>query len=280
MPAAYANLSIHNILSGCQRRPLGESFTGGLGAAVQSATTSHFYTKNVGLADNNVTVLAAAIVTGQHVDRHLRRGLSRMTGKKMHRLSTTATENISTRSTLCSQEDQEGDMWVGARDGLHQLRPRRFLAYTRQQGLQHNNVTSVMEDKEGSIWFGTWGGGLARMKDGEINNYTWENNPANGLSSDLILSMYEDRDGSLIIGTDYEGGTFRFSGGKFARIWSKKESCINRVVRVIYRDTKGNLWFGASSNLVVADSKERFFDGVTIRAITEDGTGRTLGRQQ
>ena len=269
MPPGYTTASVHNIFRDL-KGGLWVSFTGGL-ARLQGDNLT-LYTKKDGLADDNVTVLTGDRRGNMWIGTY--GGLSRMNEHKI------IVENDNNGGYFdqvnALLEDQEGTMWVGARDGLHQLRPRRFLAYTRQQGLQHNNVTSVLEDKAGSIWIGTWGGGFAQMKDGEINNYTWENNLANGLSSDLILSMYEDRDGSLLIGTDYEGGTFRFSGGKFTRVWSKKESQTNRVVRVIYRDTAGNLWFGASPGLLLADSKDRFLDLATIRSITEDRTGALL----
>jgi ligand-binding sensor domain-containing protein/signal transduction histidine kinase len=170
-------------------------------------------------------------------------------------------------------EDQEGDIWVGARDGLRELRVKRFLSYTRQQGLTHNNVMSVLEDHTGSLWISTWGGGLDQLKDGKITAYTRENGGPDCLGSDLVLSLFEDRDGSIIVGTDYEGGTFRFSDGKFKRTWDTEQARTNRVTRVIYRDREGELWFGASPGLVRWNSREKLLESQTIRCILEDSDG-------
>ncbi len=171
------------------------------------------------------------------------------------------------------KEDQEGDIWVGARDGLQQLRIKRFMTFTRQQGLAHNNIMAVLEDRKGSIWISTWGGGLAQLEDDKVINHTWENSPSNGLTSDLILAIYEDRDGSILLGTDYEGGTFRFANGTFSRVWSQEQALMDRVVRVIYRDREGNLWFGASPGLMLWNKNERWLDSEVIRCIFEDHEG-------
>ena len=50
----------------------------------------------------------------------------------------------------CIMEDREGNIWVGAKDGLHQLRRQAFSTYTKKNGLTHNNVMSVVEDSDHS----------------------------------------------------------------------------------------------------------------------------------
>ncbi|MDB6020541.1 MAG: Two component regulator, sensor protein [Pedosphaera sp.] len=114
---------------------------------------------------------------------------------------------------------------------------------------------------------------MSRLNDGGVFNYNWENQPTHGLSTDLILALFEDRDGSLLVGTDYEGGTFRFNEGTFSRVWSPEQSLIDRVIRVIYRDREGNLWFGASPGLVLWDQHQKFLPDSVIRCLTEDHAG-------
>jgi len=65
-------------------------------------------------------------------------------------------------------EDREENLWIGARDGLYRITPARFTSYTLQEGLACNNVMSVLEDKEGAMWFATWGGGLNELRDEKI----------------------------------------------------------------------------------------------------------------
>jgi hypothetical protein len=39
---------------------------------------------------------------------------------------------------------------------------KSFTHYTEREGLSNNTVFSIIEDKDGSMWFGTNGGGLSK----------------------------------------------------------------------------------------------------------------------
>ncbi len=106
-----------------------------------------------------------------------------------------------------------------------------------------------------------------------MTGYTDDAGWAIGLSTDLVLSLCEDQDGSILLGADYEGGTFRFKEGKFTRFWSREEALTNRVIRVIYRDREGELWFGSSSGLVRSSTREKFLEQATIRCVAQDRAG-------
>ena len=60
-------------------------------------------------------------------------------------------------------------------------------------------VTSVLLDRAGALWVGTWGGGLARLDPdtGEVAYYDHDN----GLPSDAIFSILEDEEGRLWLST-------------------------------------------------------------------------------
>jgi len=73
------------------------------------------------------------------------RGLALMVGGKvMPRLSS---PQLSSDWIYTILEDREGNVWLGAEDGFYRLTPSRFTTYTTQQGLTHNNVMSVCEDR-------------------------------------------------------------------------------------------------------------------------------------
>jgi ligand-binding sensor domain-containing protein/two-component sensor histidine kinase len=180
-------------------------------------------------------------------------------------------------------EDREENLWVGARDGLYRLTPSRFTTYTAQEGLSCNNAMSVMEDRHGAIWIATWGGGLDEMKDGKIRVYGSTNSltndfvlslhegrdgiwvgmdfdggvnllkedrtnsfPKNGAIGQVVHALYEDRDGSLWIGTKF--GLNILKGGKLATYTTAKGLAGN-IVMVIYRDNEGRFWLGTDGGL-------------------------------
>ena len=46
------------------------------------------------------------------------------------------------------------------------MRGGNFEAFTEREGLVYDNITSICETGDGSIWAGTYGGGLSRYREG------------------------------------------------------------------------------------------------------------------
>ena len=91
-------------------------------------------------------------------------------------------------------EDREGNLWFGSNAGLFTLTPRKMLAYTTAEGLPEDEVFPLLEDKNGRVWIGTWGGGLARLDGQRLSVFTVQD----GLGSDFIRSLSLRRDGGIV----------------------------------------------------------------------------------
>lgn len=175
-------------------------------------------------------------------------------------------------------EDSEDNLWVAAKDGLYRLNPKRFKSITTKQGLSHNNVMSILDDKTGGMWVGTWGGSLNRIHQGVVSNYGGIS--ATGLRSDLILGLCDAPDGSFWIGTDYDHGLFQLKNGKYRR-FGQEHRFPCHALRVVYSDSKTNLWIGNTSGLSRFDGKKFVNFSATnglsvgrVRVLMEDGEGR------
>jgi ligand-binding sensor domain-containing protein/two-component sensor histidine kinase len=161
-------------------------------------------------------------------------------------------------------QDREGNLWVGSEEGLARLVFRNFMTYTRQEGLTYDKITSVCGGRDGSIWIGTWGGGVDQLQEGEIRAYT----TGNGLTSDYVYSVHEGEDGSLWVGLDYGQGLDRLKKGKFTHFGRSEgldlgpgDSC---TVRVIDEDEEGDIWVGTRYGLY------RLQKGKLVRYHTKD----------
>jgi signal transduction histidine kinase/streptogramin lyase len=110
--------------------------------------------------------------------------------------------------------------------------------YTEKEGLSNNFVTSIIEDKNGHLWFGTNGGGVTKYDETSFTHYTKKE----GLSSNIVNSILEDKNEHLWFGTD-GGGVTKYDGASFTH-YTEKEGLSNNTVRSILEDKNGQLWFG------------------------------------
>ncbi|MCK5571776.1 MAG: hypothetical protein KAJ12_03410, partial [Bacteroidetes bacterium] len=122
-------------------------------------------------------------------------------------------------------------------------------------------VRCVLEDSRGTIWIGTKGGGLDRvdpiMSTGRgqakerFIHYTHHPSSSNSLSSNSILSLFEDKSGKIWIGTSDEGlNEFDRESGIFVRYKHDREdpnSLSSNWVNAIYEDNSGTLWVGVGA---------------------------------
>ena len=122
---------------------------------------------------------------------------------------------------------------------------------TVDDGLPQNSVNAVLQTHDGYIWLAT-NGGLARYDGISFKTFDVGNTP--GMTSNRILSLCEDREGSLWIGTENQG-LMRFKDGAFTS-YPEVEEVKNRAVAGIIEAREGGLWMATATALV------RFKDGV------------------
>ncbi|MDO6492713.1 MULTISPECIES: two-component regulator propeller domain-containing protein [unclassified Cellulophaga] len=111
-------------------------------------------------------------------------------------------------------EDSKGNKWFATGNGLSKLTPEqqnsknpKFITFKNNPNddttLSHNYILTVFECKSGTIWVGTFGGGLNKLivnKDKTIGfkRYTEKE----GLPNNVIKGILEDNQGNLWISTN------------------------------------------------------------------------------
>jgi signal transduction histidine kinase/CheY-like chemotaxis protein/streptogramin lyase len=104
-------------------------------------------------------------------------------------------------------------------------------------------VRAVFEDRDGTLWVGTNGGGLSQFRDGHFKTFTTKD----GLTSNAVFSVYQDKEGTLWVGT-FGGGVNRWSKGKFAA-YQSDPGVTRDDVWAFLQDREGSLWVGGDSGL-------------------------------
>ena len=156
---------------------------------------------------------------------------------------------------------KDGVVWEGTSDGLEIFDPATggFAVLHHhaadQQSLSENEILSIAEDRYGSLWFGTKGGGLSRFSTASLKFGGWRRNPADlgSLSDANVRAIYRDRSGVLWIGT-YDGGLNRYEpgSGTFTHIRHDARSPASLDsdrVYSIYEDNAGAVWIGTGAGI-------------------------------
>jgi ligand-binding sensor domain-containing protein len=105
--------------------------------------------------------------------------------------------------------DREGWLWIshGKFGMLERRRAGKIERFEGAPGMAAAPALSVYQDRDGTLWFGTYGGGIMSFRDGVFRNYR----VADGLAHDLVVSLQEVH-GTLLVGT--AGGVTRVRGGR------------------------------------------------------------------
>ncbi len=176
-------------------------------------------------------------------------------------------------------EDRTGVLWVGTWGGGINKYDRMRARFVHHQAdpndansLSHNGVLALYEDRSGILWVGTDGGGLdsfyrqSESQRGWFDHYKHDPDNPYSLSSNYVVSLYEDRMGALWVGTHGEGlDQLDRSTGRFVHYQAAANSLSHNVIESIYEDRAGVLWVGTgggglnkllSANLVTDGSAQ------------------------
>ena len=157
---------------------------------------------------------------------------------------------------------------VWGQTALAQHVPTRYVhyAWTTENGLPQNDVTQLIQTRDGYLWLGT-NGGLVRFDGIKFTIFDSGNTPA--LRSNRILSLCEDRDGTLWIGTQ-NGGLTSYSQGKF-RTYTTKDGLPDESIFSIEADRQGNLWLSPGGLLRLTNGRFTLYS--TRDGLPSNGSG-------
>jgi signal transduction histidine kinase/ligand-binding sensor domain-containing protein len=149
------------------------------------------------------------------------------------------------------------------------IAPNQIFQLNVRDGLSHNGILSVIQDKEGFIWVGT-AHGLNRFDGRNFVHYTARRGEGS-ISANYIFFVHEDAEGELWIGTSTGGiNHFNRETRKFTTYLPQPEasptSYLENSVWCILEDKDGVFWLGS--------------DGAGLRRFnSKTGEFRTLRHQ-
>ncbi len=163
--------------------------------------------------------------------------------------------------------DRAGVVWIGTFDGglsaLDRGAPKRpggsagtdRPAPAAPPRLADDPVMSILEDRFGELWIGTYNGGLARLSGPELGRFVrYRHDPREprSLASDHVRCLLEDRSGQLWIGLSDAIQCFDRQQEHFVTYRhdpTDPRSLSSGYIYGLFEDRSGELWIGTTGGL-------------------------------
>lgn len=136
-----------------------------------------------------------------------------------------------------------------------------FKHYQTDEGLAHNSVTSVIQDRNGMMWIGSRGG-LNSFDGYTFKTYKNKKNKFGNIGNNVITDLTEDKHGILWIGTGK--GLYKYD--PYQDVFTALELAPQVYINTVMTDDYGNVFFLATSNLYQYIPKEHRIVDLRIRA--------------
>lgn len=213
--------------------------------------------------------------------------MDRKTGKfSFFKTETHNPKSISSNAVQTIAMDAQKNLWVGTWGSGLNLFNRNSKTFTRFQHdpkkpgtISSNFLQKLFLDSKGNFWAATYYGGLNLWdpKTKTFSRIRKSPDKKTNFSGNNVVSIEEDQEGNLWFGTD-DGGLNRYDSKtkQFSHYFN--ETGKKTDSRVLFTDSKGQLWVGMKGLYLYQKAKNKFvlftkkngLDSYFIKGIMED----------
>ena len=151
--------------------------------------------------------------------------------------------------------DQWGDVWIGSKKaGLNRIALNdgqiKVTAYGKKDGIDTKLIKQLFQDKEGTLWIGTYGGGLYQLMDRVLQQHSIK-----GMSpSNDVRSLVEADPGTLLLGTTKGLLKVRTDRKKLTKI-NEYQALNGFIITSLAMSKEGKTWVGTEQSGVFVMNK-------------------------
>ncbi|MCP4154417.1 MAG: response regulator [bacterium] len=171
----------------------------------------------------------------------------------------------------------DGYIWIGSQIGLVRFNGKTFHQFdsSNTKAMTTNYVKTLLEDRQGTLWIGTIGGGLVRLRNRKFEPFA----PGKDLEDLQVNSLTNLPDGSIAVSTRGKG-VYIIKDEKMEHFAMPPHLTVG-YVRTLQRDRHGNTWIGTNSSGLIKAANGTFgsytkkdgLPGSRVNAIHQDREG-------
>lgn len=190
------------------------------------------------------------------------------------RLQTADRNNAVVRKIYC---DNSNRMWIGVDGGLFLISAdgkRKKYFDLSKQGLAGGSIHAICVDRSNQLWIGVYEHGVYRIplpsdpfmlgRDLDLSHLYQDTYSKGNLSSNLVWSIYEDKDGQIWSGTSSGLDRFDKRRNSFQRVMEGNVNTLHESDKV----SSNSLWVGTYGDGIFFMDKSTY---KTINYSTENG---------
>jgi ligand-binding sensor domain-containing protein len=158
------------------------------------------------------------------------------------------TTKVFSNSLNCFFRDSKNNLWMGGKDRLFKYDGKHFSEYTFKCRNDHFEIWTIIEDKQGTLWIGTYLGGLIKYN----GKMFIECSDMFESKTDSYLASLMDKDGNLFFGS-LDGlwmtnpSTPSIKPVHFSKTEGKMSSDL--IYSLTFGKTQNELWVGTNQGL-------------------------------
>lgn len=172
----------------------------------------------------------------------------------------------------CIKADKNGKIWLGSNgNGVYRYNPENheietndkvFPLKAAQKFPLNGYISTIEEDKQGNIWLGSNGSGVAVYYPSQ-QRFLVLNHGNSGLPMDKVQSIYCDHLGRIWVGTLGGGLCLYKPTTKSFELFDESYYLSNDVIYKILEDDKGKLWISTNKGISSFDPEKKVFRNFT-----------------
>lgn len=138
-------------------------------------------------------------------------------------------------------------IWLGTNRGLYRWdgrTPVDLHPVSLEPEAPRVEVSTLFEDREGTLWIGTWGRGIYAVRDSPWTIF----DRSTGMPATSTWSFSEGPDGCVWIGSD-DSGAISWCGDRWGPRLGPAEGLPHQTTFALDHDRRGRLWLGGPSGV-------------------------------
>lgn len=199
-----------------------------------------------------------------------------ISGEGAYRYDGKSFTNFTTKDGLCNNnvgsiiQDRAGNILLGTKNGICKYDGNKFTKYPVPDTL---SITSLLEDRDGNLWFGAMNKGIYRYDGTNLTNFLYKyKHPFYGDRYEKYISdIIQDKNGNIWFSSWNGGGVWRYDGKTFKNFLPSLDYYKTNQDKRRSGNTENSLIF-TTSNKSFVQSQDYISDDM-IFSMTEDKAG-------